>query len=102
MVQLLIILCALDYAFRFPEQEETETRWSKPLRLANAAVLIYYCGSLFVFMSSQFELQTAGALKILWDINTVLNIIFQLLILIALWKAVFHPQKYYSSPVQVS
>lgn len=102
LVQVLIILYALDYAFRFSEEEEQHTIVNRSLRLINAAVLIYYCGSLFIFMSSTFEIETGGALQILWDINTVLNLIFQIVVLIALWKVVFHQRKLSSSSVQAS
>lgn len=102
LVQILIILYALDYAFRFSEQAGPEPQLSRSLRLINSVVLIYYCGSLFVFMSSQFEIKTNGALRILWHINTVLNLIFQIVVLIALWKVVFHPRKLSSSSVQAS
>ncbi|HOY05570.1 MAG TPA: hypothetical protein PLO67_09210 [Saprospiraceae bacterium] len=102
LVQILIILYALDYAFRFSEQAEMETQQNRSLRLINSAVLIYYCGSLFVFMSSQFELETGGALQILWDINTVLNLIFQMVVLFALWKVAFHLPKLSSSSAPAS
>ncbi len=102
LVQVLIILCALDYAFRFSERDELDVAQSKPLRLINSAVLIYYCGSLFIFMSSQFYIQTGGALQILWDINAALNLIFQIMVLIALWKAVFSQQRSSSLPASAS
>ncbi len=98
LVQVLIILCALDYAFRFSEPDESDSAQGKTLQLINAAVLIYYCGSLFIFMSSQFYIQMGGAFEILWDINVALNLIFQIMILIALWKAIFSPQRSSSSP----
>ena len=94
LVQVLVILCALDYAFgylfRFPDLEEVDSAKNQTLRLINAAVLIYYCGSLFVFMSSQFGIEMGRAFQILWNINTVLNLIFQIMVLTALWKAVFN------------
>ncbi len=102
LVQVLIILYALDYAFRFPALDTPDTAKNKTLQLVNAAVLIYYCGSLFIFMSSQFELQMGEAIRILWKINAILNLIFQIMILIALWKAIFKPRKSSSSPVPVS
>lgn len=101
LVQVLIILYALDYAFRFPALDTPDTA-EETLQLVNAAVLIYYCGSLFIFMSSQFELQMGEAIRILWKINAILNLIFQIMILIALWKAIFKPRKSSSSPVPVS
>ena len=102
LVQVLIILFALDFAFRDSELEGLDAARSKTLQLINAAVLIYYCGSLFIFMSSQFELQMGEAIRILWNINSVLNLVFQIMILIALWKAIFNPRKSSSLPEQVS
>ena len=98
LVQVLIILYALDYAFRFSEQDSYNAQ-SQALRLVNAAVLIYYCGSLFIFMSSEFDVELQGAILILWKINAVLNLIFQLMVLVALWKAIFNQQKSSSSQV---
>jgi len=102
LVQVLIILYALDYAFRFAEREESNPQVGQALRLINAAVLIYYCGSLFIFMSDHFAIRMGTAIQILWDINTVLNLIFQLVILVALWKVVFSLPKSSSSPAQAS
>lgn len=102
LVQVLIILYALDYAFRFSEQEGPDPVLSKSLRLINAATLIYYCGSLFIFMSGQFEVQMGEAIRILWKINTVLNLVFQIMIFIALWKVIFSRPKLSSSPAPVS
>jgi len=97
LVQVLIILYALDYAFRFSEREDSFSGQRQPLRLFNAAVLIYYCGSLFIFMSSKFDLEMQGAILILWKINAILNLIFQLMVLVALWKSIFSQQKSSSS-----
>lgn len=102
LVQILIILYALDYAFRFSEQSLSDTVLNRMLRLINAAILVYYCGSLFVFMSSQFEIKTQGALRILWHINTVLNLIFHIIVFYALWIITFPPQKLSSSSEQAS
>jgi hypothetical protein len=102
LVQILIILYALDYAFRFSEHAGPETPLNHSLQWINSAVLIYYCGSLFVFMSSQFELKTRGALQILWDINTVLNLIFQTIVFIALWKVLSPLRKLPYSSEQAS
>lgn len=97
LVQILIILNALDYSFRFSEQTLSDTLLNRMLRWVNAAILVYYCGSLFVFMSSQFEIKTGGALRILWHINTGLNLIFHIIVFYALWIITFRQQKYSSS-----
>ena len=93
LVQLLIILYALDYAFRISSWERSNLVEYKALNLINTAVLIYYCGSLFIFMSGHFETEMGKAIQILWDINIALNLVFQIMILIALWKVIFNPRK---------
>jgi hypothetical protein len=102
LVQFLIILYALDYSFRFSEREAATSPTERQLRLVNAAVLVYYCGSLFIFMSNHFALRMGNAIKILWDINSVLNLIFQIVVLVALWKVVSLHQKSSSSSAPVS
>lgn len=102
LVQILIIVYALDYAFRFSDFVEPDPVLNNALQLVNAAILIYYCGSLFIFMSSQFEVQMGQGIRILWKINAVLNLIFQIMVLIALWKVTFNRPKSYSSQERVS
>lgn len=102
LVQILIILYALDYAFRFSDVEESNPVLNNALQLVNAAILIYYCGSLFIFMSSQFEVQMGKGIRILWKINAFLNLIFQIMVLIALWKVIFNRPKSFSSQERVS
>ena len=93
LVNIVVILFALDYAFAFSDLDEPEPFYGKALRLFNAGVLIYYSGSIFIFMSSQFELETGGALLVLWQVNVVLNLIFQIILLISLWKVIYRPRK---------
>jgi len=102
LVQLLIILYALDYAFRFSEREDPDPDLTQMLRLVNSAMLIYYCGSLFVFMSSQFEIDMKDGIHILWQFNKILNLIFHLMVFIALWKVIFTLPKSSSSQARVS
>jgi hypothetical protein len=102
LVQVLIILYALDYAFRLSERDDPDPDLTQMLRLVNSAVLIYYCGSLFVFMSSQFEIEMKDGIHILWQVNKILNLIFHLMVLIALWKVIFTLPKSSSSPARAS
>jgi carbon starvation protein CstA len=102
LVQVLIILYALDFAFRFTEKDVLATDFNQLLRLVNSAILLYYCGSLFIFMTSQFEIESKGAFKILWDVNAVLNLIFQIVMLITLWKVVIRRPKSSSSRAPAS
>lgn len=102
LVQVLIILYAMDFAFRFSERNDPDPALTQMLRLVNSAILIYYCGSLFVFMSSQYETEMKDGIRILWQVNKGLNLIFHLIVFVALWKMVFKRPKSSSSPAQAS
>lgn len=53
----------------------------------NAAVVLYFSGSLFIFMtSSYFSFNISEYNKIPWVINAMLYFLFQLLINIGLWR----------------
>ncbi len=79
LVQVLLMAYAVTFMFQLNEK-------SGPLNLVNAAVLISYSGSLFVFMAGNIILsQDLGPL--FWELNVLLNFIFQFLILISIWKA---------------
>lgn len=93
LVQVIIILYALDYAFRINENTHPNTVQYQGLRLVNAGVLIYYCGSLFIFMASKYSNAVGEAFRIFWQTNIILNLIFHSVILIALWKVLnFRPK----------
>jgi len=64
------------------------------LNRINAAILLYYAGSLFVFTFAQFiEERSDKVLTLLWMFNSILYLVFQLLILIATWRLVFPKKK---------
>ena len=56
LVQTLIICYALRYSFHFTEDAIHPTLEYRMLRVINAIVLIYYSGTLFIYMSSIFWL----------------------------------------------
>lgn len=96
MVQLIIISYSLYYFFKQPANILEEQINNRPLLLINTAILIYYSGSLFVFMFSDFLYKYGEGLpKGFWMFNIILNLIFQLLILVALWM-VLKNKKYIS------
>lgn len=95
-VQIVLISSAIYYFFdTFGKLDFTK---SNPFALAliNFAVLFYYSGSLFIFMFSRL-LADHDVLDsrqyLFWAINAVLNLIFQILILISLWVIVFRKAK---------
>jgi hypothetical protein len=85
-VQITIIGFAVLYFYNLIENQLYSTAASKGLRLVNSAVLIYYSGSLFVFMYGKFSFANTDIFTFFWAFNSVLYLLFQLFILIALWK----------------
>ncbi len=88
-VQLTIIGYAILYFYNLIENQAFTPTISKSLRLINSAILVYYSGSLFIFMCSNVYYENAQVYDIFWIFNALLNVLFQLLILIGLWKVFF-------------
>lgn len=88
-VQVIIISFAVLYFYNLTENPSIAPGIEKSLRLINSAILIYYSGSLFIFMCNQIFLENSELYEIIWAFNAVLNVIFQLLILFGIWKVVF-------------
>lgn len=82
IVQVLLISYSVGYMFQLKEKGDE----SGSLNLANAAILLFYSGSLFVFMFGNVVLPPEYD-NIFWEINLLLNLLFQVLILVSLWKA---------------
>lgn len=96
LVQITLISSAVYYFFN----SFGKVDFTKPnpfsIGLINFAVILYYSGSLFIFMFSKMleDNEVADARQYLfWAINAVLNLIFQILILISLWKVAFRKTK---------
>ncbi|MEO1435416.1 MAG: hypothetical protein AAFV80_07760, partial [Bacteroidota bacterium] len=97
-VQIAIISYSL-VLFFFLIGKETihQTSHDKPLKWINAGILTYYCGSLFIFMFSDFFYDEGQHLPaIFWFFNSVLNLTFQVIVLYALWKICQKTPKYSS------
>jgi hypothetical protein len=88
-VQIIIISYAVLYFYNLTETQSNSNRVSKSLSLINSAVLIYYSGSLFIFMCSQALGDYPEWITTFWGFNAVLNLIFQLLIFFGIWKVVY-------------
>ena len=89
LVQLTIIALAVLYFYNLNSLQSSASGIYKSLRLINSAVLIYYSGSLFIFMCNQLFIDASEGYEIIWAFNAVLNLIFQLLVLWGLWIVVF-------------
>lgn len=88
-VQLIIITYAVIYFYNLVENRMYDAELSKSLRLINSAIIIYYSGSLFIFMCSKMSFENNETYRVFWAFNAVLNLVFQLLILLGLWKVFF-------------
>lgn len=82
LVQVCLIIFALAYLFEFREKSKEVPGFS----YVNSAILIYYSGSLFVFMFGNALLGNKYN-DTFWFINSLLNLAFQILILIGIWTA---------------
>jgi hypothetical protein len=88
-VQVTIIGYAILYFYNLVENQLFSLSLSKSLRLINSAILVYYSGSLFIFMCSNVYYEDAQVYDMFWIFNALLNSLFQLLILVGLWKIFF-------------
>lgn len=93
LVQCVIIIYSLSYFF-LNYMNKIKNGIIRKVRLfINATILIYYSGSLFVFMFSDYFLRVLGGTpRELWIINISLNFLFQVAILVTVWK-VFNNRK---------
>ena len=88
--QVILLAFSIDFLFRI---EEIKKDIAKPLfrilTIINAVFLFYFSGSLFIFMSSNYLIENSVILNKLWIINASLNLIFQIIILYAIWKIAY-------------
>lgn len=93
LVQIIIITYSILFFFHLPERTNLKNPEDWAIRIINSAVLIYYCGSLFIFMFSNLFIGKGLIYNGFWAFNALLNFIFQLLVLIGLWRVAFkHPK----------
>ena len=89
-VQFIIIGYSLFYFFATNLIDAKKNIKEKSRLIVNSAILIYYSGSLFIFMFSDYFLRNAadgeGLPNGFWLFNVILLIIFQLIIFTAIWK----------------
>ncbi len=93
LVQIIIILYSILFFFHLPETPGFRQPEAWSLRVINSAVLIYYCGSLFIFMFSNIFIEKSIIYHGFWIFNALLNFLFQILVLIGLWRVAFKRPK---------
>lgn len=87
----LLILLALLFFYKV-FQESTVMRLEKyPMFWINSGILVYFCGSFFLFIFSNYILeQSRNELYAYWGIHSALNIVLNLFFAMGLW---YSPQK---------
>ncbi|WP_461303529.1 hypothetical protein [Aureisphaera sp.] len=93
LVQVLIISYSVLYFYNLVENQKASNHIAKSLRLINSAIMIYYSGSLFIFMCSKISFENTETYIVFWAFNAILNVIFQLLILWGVWIAFFRKNR---------
>lgn len=81
-IQLILIWYSIAYAFKVPDHVPDAE--DKAFRWINAGVLIYYAGSLFIFMTG--FLIPYGGKPFMVNINKGLVSVFYIIMIIGLWK----------------
>ena len=66
----------------------------KSLRLINSSILLYYSGSLFIFMFGNHYKQNQDIYLMFWMFNAGLALLHYILLFTSIWKTVYQAQKY--------
>lgn len=97
LVQALLVGFAIRYFFIAFGKIDLTKPIAQSVTFINFAVLLYYSGSLFIFMFSRL-LKEYGVASVqqhgLWVINALLLVVFHLLIFISLWIQLRRRPKY--------
>jgi hypothetical protein len=96
LIQCLFIAYVVYYLFDAFGKTDFLQPKDLPIGLVNMAILIYNAGSLFIFMFAKTlnnGLLSAKSQSGLWMMNSLLYLIFQLLLLLAIWIQAFKATK---------
>ncbi len=96
MVQLLLIAAAIFYFFLAFGKIDLALALPRSLILLNFAVILYYSGSLFIFMFAKLLSDNNVAWhrhNLFWGINGLLHVFFQILLLLSLWTVAFRKMR---------
>jgi hypothetical protein len=84
---LLLMLYSLFFFFYLLRTLEYKNPFDNPLFWYNSGVLIYFSGSFFLFIFSNYMLHVSqGYFNDMWHINDLLNVTMNILFALALWK----------------
>lgn len=82
-----VILIGLSILLLYQLLHSENEAGHRALGLINSSVLFYYSGSLLIFMFSDYFFRNAGVPSGFWVFNVLINLVFQVLILRAIWIA---------------
>jgi len=74
------------YTIIFFSQSTHNQVFYPAIKIINSAILLYYAGSLFIFMFSNVFFQLDEFHRVFWVANALLYLIFQLLVFTAIWQ----------------
>lgn len=84
LTQVIIVAYAVSYFIQATYDKLSS--YLIVLKTINSAILLYYTGSLFIFMFGNVFFQLDDFHKIFWVANALLYLIFQLLVFTAIWQ----------------
>lgn len=97
LTQIILISYAIYYFFISFGKIDLAQPYHRAMSFINFAVILYFSGSLFIFMFSKLLVNNEVARVRqhgFWAIHAMLYLIFQVLILYSLWKVAFRKMKY--------
>jgi hypothetical protein len=83
LTQVIFIAYAIFYFFIAPIEDNVRSRL---LNGINSGILLYYAGSLFIFMGSNILTKLDVFHIVFWISNSVFYLIFQLIVFYGLWQ----------------
>ena len=82
----LLILLALLFFYKVFHESTVKRLERYPMFWVNSGILVYFCGSFFLFIFSNYILgQSEDMLHAYWGIHSVLNIVLNLFFAMGLW-----------------
>ena len=90
LTQVFIISYSIYYFYVVSTKEILTDSYNKSLYLINSGVLLYYTGSLFIFMFGKLAAHLGFEIwKFFLLFNSILYFIFLIVILISLWRIIY-------------
>jgi len=85
LASLILIFLVLSFFYNTLKELKIESLDKEPVFWLNIGVLLYFSGSLFIFLFTNYFQASNEALLTLWGIHAIFNIILNFTYAIALW-----------------